>query len=200
MDHATAGRFILGLGVGSWPRDFAEYGIRLDPIPDRLHDLEDQLRLLHLLFRRGEGASKDGPITARSGPYGVTDARFDPAPFTVGGPPIWLGTQGEKIGLRLVAQYADGWNFDGSGDPTAFGRKLDALRRHCDRLGRDSGEVTVSVQLVVGDDLAKLREEAESFVRAGAQEVIFYLDLSRVVSGIEAVASKVAEPLRETFG
>ena len=199
MDHATAGRFILGLGVGSWPRDFAEYGIRLDSIPDRLHDLENQLRLLHLLFRRGEGASPEGPITARSGPYAVTDARFDPPPFTLGGPPIWLGTQGERIGLRLVAQYADGWNFDGSGDPTAFGRKLDALRAHCDRLGRDPGTVTVSVQLVVDDDLAKLRDDAASFVRAGAHEVIFYLDLSRGVAGLEAVASEVAEPLRDAF-
>jgi alkanesulfonate monooxygenase SsuD/methylene tetrahydromethanopterin reductase-like flavin-dependent oxidoreductase (luciferase family) len=99
-----------------------------------------------------------------------------------------------------VAQYADGWNFDGSGDPTAFGRKLDALRGHCERLGRDPGTVTVSVQLVVGNDLAKLREEASSFIRAGAQEVIFYLDLSRGVDGLEAVASEVAEPLRQTFG
>jgi alkanesulfonate monooxygenase SsuD/methylene tetrahydromethanopterin reductase-like flavin-dependent oxidoreductase (luciferase family) len=195
LDHATRGRFVLGLGVGSWPRDFEIYGLPLPPIAERLRDLEAQLKVLRALFGRDSVA----PHTIETGPYTVRDARFDPAPFTPGGPPIWLGTQGEKIGLRLVAQYADGWNFDGSGDPTTFGRKLDALRAHCERLDRDAGEITVSVQLVVGDDLVALREQAESFLRSGAEEVIFYLDLRRGVEGIEAVAAEVAAPLRDRF-
>jgi len=201
LDHATRGRFILGLGVGSWPADFEAYGIRLASIPERLRDLEDQLRLLRVLFGRTPPAPSVGhPVSADFGPYALREVRFDPAPFTSGGPPIWLGTQGERIGLRLVARYADGWNFDGSGGASAFKRRRDVLRRHCEDAGRDPNEIAISAQLVVGGDPGQLRDEAASLVAAGCGEVIFYLDVPRGVEGLEAVAREVATPLRDRFG
>src|SRR5688572_31809594 len=53
------------------------------------------------LFRSG--------VTLEAPPYRLDHARSDPAPFTPNGPPLWLGVQGERVGMRLVAQYADGW-------------------------------------------------------------------------------------------
>jgi alkanesulfonate monooxygenase SsuD/methylene tetrahydromethanopterin reductase-like flavin-dependent oxidoreductase (luciferase family) len=200
LDHATRGRFILGLGVGSWPGDFEAYGIPLSPVGERLRVFESELRALHALFGRASERDADGRLTLVDGPIRLTGVDFDPPPYTPGGPPIWLGTQGERIGLRLAAQYADGWNFSAEGGFEAFDRKLGVLREHCARLGRDPSNLTISAQFVVGDDLAALREDVLRFVRAGCEQAIFYLDVGAGVAGLERVAREVAEPVRERVG
>jgi len=58
-----------------------------------------------------------------------------------------IGGSGEKKTLRLVAQYADESNLTSLRDEIP--RKLDVLAGHCERLGRDRGEITVSQQLNV---------------------------------------------------
>jgi alkanesulfonate monooxygenase SsuD/methylene tetrahydromethanopterin reductase-like flavin-dependent oxidoreductase (luciferase family) len=200
MDHATRGRFILGLGVGSWAGDFEAYGIPLPSVGERLRQFESELRVLHALFGRATGAAAERPLTLTDGPFRLTDVDFDPPPFTPGGPPIWLGTQGERVGLRLTAQYADGWNFSAEGGFDAFVRKRDVLIAHCERLDRDPAEVVLSAQFVVSDDLPALRREVLEFVAAGCEHVIFYLDVGRGVAGLEAVASDVGEAVRDHFG
>ena len=74
--------------------------------------------------------------------YTVRDAINQPPP--VGKVPIMIGGSGEKKTLRMVAQYADESNLTCSLDEVP--RKLDALAGHCERLGRDRSEVTVSLQ------------------------------------------------------
>ncbi|HWJ99009.1 MAG TPA: LLM class flavin-dependent oxidoreductase, partial [Acidimicrobiales bacterium] len=54
-----------------------------------------------------------------------------------------IGGSGEKKTLRLVAQYADESNLTAPIEEVP--RKLDALAAHCERLGRDRSEITVSV-------------------------------------------------------
>jgi alkanesulfonate monooxygenase SsuD/methylene tetrahydromethanopterin reductase-like flavin-dependent oxidoreductase (luciferase family) len=203
LDHATRGRFVLGLGVGSWPGDFEVYGIPLPSVGDRLRVFESELRVLHALFGR-PGAigtrDADGLLSVADGPIQLTGVDFDPAPFTPGGPPIWLGTQGERVGLRLAAQYADGWNFSGEGDAALFTHKLGVLRSHAERLERDPSTLAISAQLVVGKDLAALRDEVVRFLRAGCEHVIFYLDVAAGVRGLERVATEVAEAALERAG
>ena len=59
-----------------------------------------------------------------------------------GGPPILVGGGGEKRTLRLVAQYADMCNL--FGDAATIAHKVEVLRGHCEAVGRDPSEVTVS--------------------------------------------------------
>lgn len=200
LDHATRGRFVLGLGVGSWPGDFEAYGIPLESVGERLRVFEHELRALHALFGRSGERDADGLLTLVEGPIRLTGVDFDPPPYTPGGPPIWLGTQGERVGLRLAAQYADGWNFSAEGGLEGFERKLGVLREHAERLGRDPSTLTISAQFVVGDDLAALRDEVVTFVRAGCEHVIFYLDVGQGVRGLERVATEVAEAARDRLG
>jgi alkanesulfonate monooxygenase SsuD/methylene tetrahydromethanopterin reductase-like flavin-dependent oxidoreductase (luciferase family) len=53
------------------------------------------------------------------------------------GRPIMVGGAGEKVLLRLVAQYADACNLTDSFDPAFYAHKLEVLRRHCDAVDRD---------------------------------------------------------------
>ncbi len=55
-----------------------------------------------------------------------------------------IGGGGEKKTLRMVAQYADESNL--ICDDSDIARKLDALDAHCETLGRDRSEITVSKQ------------------------------------------------------
>ena len=61
-------------------------------------------------------------------------------------PSLWIGGEGEKVTLKLVAQYGDASNF-GNGDPEIIRQKCDVLKRHCDALGRDYDEIIKSTEI-----------------------------------------------------
>jgi alkanesulfonate monooxygenase SsuD/methylene tetrahydromethanopterin reductase-like flavin-dependent oxidoreductase (luciferase family) len=73
-----------------------------------------------------------------------------------------IGGSGEKKTLRLVAQYADESNL--ICPPADVPRKLEALDAHCQRLGRDRNEITVSWQRSAC--VAPTMEEAEADLAA----------------------------------
>jgi alkanesulfonate monooxygenase SsuD/methylene tetrahydromethanopterin reductase-like flavin-dependent oxidoreductase (luciferase family) len=50
--------------------------------------------------------------------------------------PIWVGGGGEKVTLRIAAQYADGWNVPFIA-PDAWAHKAHVLDMHCEKLDRD---------------------------------------------------------------
>jgi alkanesulfonate monooxygenase len=73
-----------------------------------------------------------------------------PATITRPRPPILIGGMGERKTLRLVARYADACNIF-SGPEAAH--KLDVLREHCEREGRDYDEIEKTTSLAVrGND------------------------------------------------
>jgi len=75
-----------------------------------------------------------------------------------GGVPLWIAGGGEKVTLRIAAQYAAYTNF--SGDLDTFRHKSDVLRGHTDKIGRDFGDITRSMNFnaVVGDTEADVVE------------------------------------------
>ena len=89
-------------------------------------------------------------------------------------PPIWIGGAGEKVTLKLVAQYGDACNFNA--DVETVKHKLEVLRQHCDTVGRDYDSVvkTVEFYTMLGDkreidrvvaDHARRTGQPESFIR-----------------------------------
>jgi alkanesulfonate monooxygenase SsuD/methylene tetrahydromethanopterin reductase-like flavin-dependent oxidoreductase (luciferase family) len=207
MDHATDGRFILGLGAGWLEAEANAYGMPLAPIPERLRDLEAAIRVIQALFRdpaaaqwpeTEEAAATRGGVSLEAPPYRLAHARADPMPLTAGGPPLWLGVQGEKVGMRLVAQYADGWNYS-SGPIPEFRSKRDALMRHCEALGRDPSEITVSTQIRIADvrQWREALDESIAFVEASCRYIVLYMDARVGASGLELLAREVARPLKE---
>ena len=71
--------------------------------------------------------------------HSIHGALNNPRPLR-GDIPILIGGSGEKKTLRMVAQYADGSNF--FGDVERVKHLLGVLEGHCERLGRDMGEIT----------------------------------------------------------
>jgi alkanesulfonate monooxygenase SsuD/methylene tetrahydromethanopterin reductase-like flavin-dependent oxidoreductase (luciferase family) len=193
LDHISAGRFVLGLGAGWHETEHAMYGWRLPRIGERISMLDAAVRVVQGMWKSPASFSFDGAG------YERTDARCEPAPRTPGGPPIWLGTQGVRRGLRILAERAQGWN--STRDLTAFRTKRDALLRHCEAVGRDPAEIEISTQVAVDGDIGMpdLLTAAKDFVEAGVDHLIIRLPAAHGADGLRQLAHEVAEPLRERF-
>jgi F420-dependent oxidoreductase-like protein len=138
LDIASGGRAQLGIGAGWFELEHDSLGFEFQTFSDRFEKLEEALQII-LPMLRGERVTLDGKR------YHVRDAVNSPPP--VGRIPVMIGGSGERKTLRMVAQYADEANLTAALDEV--GRKLDALAAHCERLGRDRSEITVSKQLNV---------------------------------------------------
>ncbi|MFT4086268.1 MAG: LLM class F420-dependent oxidoreductase [Gordonia sp. (in: high G+C Gram-positive bacteria)] len=135
LDVVSGGRAQLGIGAGWFQHEHDALGYEFGTFTERFAKLEEALNII-LPMLRDERPSLDGRY------YRVTDAINSPAPLST--IPVMIGGGGERKTLRMVAQYADESNIICA--PDEIGRKLDALAGHCDVLGRDRSEITVSLQ------------------------------------------------------
>ncbi|MFZ0014925.1 MAG: LLM class F420-dependent oxidoreductase [Acidimicrobiia bacterium] len=133
LDIVSGGRALLGMGAGWYELEHDSFGIEFGTFTDRFEKLEEALQVL-LPMLRGERPSLDGKH------YQMTEVINQPQP--VNPIPVMIGGSGETKTLRMVAQYADESNL--IAPASAIPRKLEALDEHCERLGRDRSEITVS--------------------------------------------------------
>jgi len=138
LDVVSGGRAQLGIGAGWFEFEHQSLGFEFGTFTDRFEKLEEALQII-LPMLRGEQPTFEGEH------YQVHEAVNAPAP--VGAIPVMIGGSGERKTLRMVAQYADEANFTAPLDEVP--RKLEALAGHCQRLGRDRSEITVSKLLNV---------------------------------------------------
>lgn len=154
LDHVSNGRATLGIGAGWFELEHQSLGYEFGTFTDRFEKLEEALQII-IPMLRGE------TVTFAGKHYQVTDAVNSPAPLSR--IPIMIGGNGEKKTLRMVAQYADESNL-ASGGVDEIPRKLDALAAHCERLGRDRSEITVTKLTMVC--IAPTMEQADADLRA----------------------------------
>ena len=138
LDHASGGRFELGIGWGSVVREFDIFGLGSSEAPARVGRLKETLEILDALWA-GETLDYEGEY------FTLRGAHQEPLPL--GHIPIVIGGAGKKT-LQLVAAHADWWNVH-----TGILGKLDEL----DDLRARAGTARASLQLHVaylhpGDD------------------------------------------------
>jgi F420-dependent oxidoreductase-like protein len=166
-DAIAGGRLEVGLGAGWNEAEHAAYGIELPPLRERFDRLDEALEVLDLLLTR-EVSSFSGVH------YTLRDARCNPKPLQRPRPPFVIGGRGERRTLRIAARWADQWNLPWGSLDELRGR-IALLRGYCDELGRDPGEVEVSVQVDVDGPVEQLREAASAYLAAGADHIVLVL-------------------------
>ncbi len=134
VDVLSGGRAMCGLGAAWFAREHQLYGWEFPPRSRRYELLEDALELLPMMWGPGSPAFHGRTVD-------VAEATCYPRPLQ-DHVPILIGGSGERRTLRLVAQYADASNL--FGEPDTIRHKIDVLRRHCDDLGRDPSEITIT--------------------------------------------------------
>ncbi|HET7338694.1 MAG TPA: LLM class F420-dependent oxidoreductase [Candidatus Dormibacteraeota bacterium] len=168
IDVLSGGRLILGIGAGWYENEYVAYGYDYPDTPDRLRMLREALLVIKAMWTQ-EKATFEGRF------YEVRGAINEPKPVQKPHPPIWIGGAGEKVTLKLVAQYGDACNI--GGDIATVKHKLGVLREHCESVGRDYDTIlkTMEFYSVLGDageverimrDTARRTGTDESFVRS----------------------------------
>jgi len=127
----------MGIGAGWYEHEWRAYGYGFPAAKERLGRLREGVEIFRQAWTTGT-ATLDGDY------YQVDGAICRPLPLQQGpsGIPLWIAGGGEKVTLKIAAQYADYTNFDGS--PEGFARKSALLEEHCRHLGRDFGQITRS--------------------------------------------------------
>jgi F420-dependent oxidoreductase-like protein len=185
LDIVSGGRAIHGIGAG-WNVDEATaYGYDFPSLKVRFERLEDHLNIARAMFTQA-------PASYEGKHHSITDAFNNPQPIR-GDIPIMIGGSGEKKTLRMVAQYADASNF--FGDAERIRHLVGVLEGHCERLGRDIGEIT---KTRLGTIIVKpTQDEADSVFKWIAENSGMPADrlASWIVGDPDTVAERCSELL-----
>jgi alkanesulfonate monooxygenase SsuD/methylene tetrahydromethanopterin reductase-like flavin-dependent oxidoreductase (luciferase family) len=152
LDHATAGRLMLGIGAGWHEPEIEAFGYEQLTLGERIGRLDEAAGVARGLLD-GEAVTFDGRwIRAK-------EMRNDPPPFQARLPLLIAGS-GEKRTLPIVARDADIWN--GEGVPEVFRHKSFVLDEWCEELGRDPE----AIRRTVGVPPVLIRDSREAAVEA----------------------------------
>jgi F420-dependent oxidoreductase-like protein len=162
LDVISGGRAVHGIGAGWFEDEHKAYGFAFPPLKERFERLEDHLRIVRAMFTE-EQATVSGTHHSVDGAYN------NPKPLR-GDIPILVGGSGERKTLRMVAQYADACNL--FGDPERARHLLGVLEGHCERVGRDSSEITKTsmMPLVIAETEEGVRHKLDAMRAAGIPE------------------------------
>jgi F420-dependent oxidoreductase-like protein len=142
VDTASHGRLYAGFGAGWYEHEWRAYGYGFPDTPDRMKAFREAVQIIHKMW------TEDEPTF--SGSYYSIDKPINEPKSAVPGRkiPLWIGGGGEKVTLKLVAQFGDACNV-GGGNAETVAQKLAILERHCESVGRDVGDIVKSTSLAV---------------------------------------------------
>lgn len=196
VDVLSGGRLAFGIGAGWHEPDYIGYGYELVDAPERLRKLREAVQIIRALWTEPE-ATFHGKYYSVNGAVNQPKGIQKPIPMLIAG-------AGEKVTLKLVAQYGDGCNVIES--PEGLVHKYSVLRQHCEDVGRDYDAIlktTCSFCVITETDA-----EARAFIPPWAPavfpgELASYGLLGTVETIRERIAAYEAAGVQEiaiTFG
>jgi F420-dependent oxidoreductase-like protein len=192
IDVISQGRLDFGIGAGWNEREHAAYGMPLYKPGERIRRLGEACEVIKRMW-----TEKDPSFDGRY--YQIKDAYCEPKPVQKPYPPFVIGGSGEKLTLRVVAQYADIWNCVG-GDVEFFQQKSAILNAHCEAIGRDPQTIERSVQIMLKpDNFAATRDEIRTYIVAGVTHLIVNLSMPYPEGIVHRIGQEIAEPLQAEF-
>jgi probable F420-dependent oxidoreductase len=189
VDEISGGRLILGLGAGWNQTEYEAFGF---PFDHRISRFEEAFTIIRTLLR-------DGAIDFDGAFYQVRDCELLPRPARPGGPPLLLGSSGERM-LRIAAPHIDAWNawYNATGntpagvaplrelvdaaaraagrEPEAIERSVAVLVRMPGGSGRLMGDDSTAGIAALAGSAEVMAEELRSYARAGIGAVQLVLD------------------------
>ena len=157
VDHASHGRLELSLGAAWFDQEHEKLGIPFPSTGDRFDLLEDALEIVTRLYT-GDVVSYDGRSVS------LRDAQLRPVPVQQPHPPIWIGGNGPRRTLPLVARYADVWHAWGT--PNSLREANERVDELAAEAGRDPSSILRAVSVSL-DDLDTARKHAGKWRDAG---------------------------------
>lgn len=187
VDHASHGRLELALGAAWFEHEHRALGIPFPPVAARFDLLEDTLEIATRLFT-GERVSYEGKVVS------LSDAQLRPTPVQQPRPPIWVGGNGPRRTLPLVARYADVWH--GFGTPNSLREASARVEDLAAAAGREPSSIARASSLSLSDDFDTIRKYISKWRDAGWS----YLVCGWPEEGRERVERFAAEVMAEFAG
>ncbi|MDQ2965093.1 MAG: LLM class flavin-dependent oxidoreductase [Chloroflexota bacterium] len=141
LDEISGGRFVLGLGAGWNETEFRAFGL---PFDHRISRFEEAFTIIRTLLR-------EGSIDFEGRFYQARDCELRPRSPTPGGPPILIGSSGDRM-LRITVPYVQGWNAwfaDTGNSPNGVRALRDRVDAACAELRVDPAAIERSVAVLV---------------------------------------------------
>ena len=182
VDVLSHGRLTLGIGAGDFEHEFRAYGYACPPAPERLRQLREAVQILLAMWTEDE-ATFEGTY------YQVRGAINQPKGVQQPHIPLLIGGTGEKVTLKLVAQYADvcevplgdtTWRSsepglgaqppkrEGGLGPAFIEHKYAVLKAHCEAMGRDYESIhrVAAAVCIIGDTDEEARAATPETIKA----------------------------------
>jgi alkanesulfonate monooxygenase SsuD/methylene tetrahydromethanopterin reductase-like flavin-dependent oxidoreductase (luciferase family) len=148
FDVLTGGNFVLGVGLGYRPPEFAAFGV---PLGERAPRFNEAIALIRRLWTEQR-------VTHRGRFYTVGDAGIGVKPVRPGGPPIYIAAQAE-VSVRRAARLGDAWLIVNSGGLAKVAPLMQTYRAALAEYGRTPAEFPITVECYVGAHQATAHEE-----------------------------------------
>jgi F420-dependent oxidoreductase-like protein len=144
VDVLSHGRLNFGIGAGWYEQEYHAYGYNYPIVSERLRYLHEAVQIILNMWTQEE-------VVFEGKHYQVRGAINSPKGVQRPHIPLLIGGSGERVTLKLVAQYADACNI--SGDLPTIRHKFDVIKRHCENIGRDYESIhrTVSTLCIIGE-------------------------------------------------
>ncbi|PWD49692.1 LLM class F420-dependent oxidoreductase [Serinibacter arcticus] len=181
IDVISGGRVEMGIGAGWYEHEWRAYGYGFPRAGERLGMLREGVQIMRDAWR-------DGVATHHGEHYQVDGAIVRPLPLQEGGIPLWIAGGGEKVTLKIAAQYATHTNFDGS--PEGFAHKSRLLEQHCADVGTDFGAITRSSNYNVA--LGTTEAEAQERLTVLHERLLPHLGAERTEEAVSGYRSSLA--------
>ncbi|ESZ99972.1 LLM class F420-dependent oxidoreductase [Frankia sp. B2] len=167
LDVLSGGRAWLGIGAAWYEQEAVGLGLPFPPLAERFERLEETLQICLRMW-----SGDESPFSGRY--YQLARPLNSPQPLTRPHPPILIGGGGERKTLRLVARYAQACNLFPGPD---LARKLQVLREHCEREGRNYDDILKTVVFSFdvgprGENVARILDELNDLAELGVQAVL----------------------------
>ncbi len=151
VDVLSHGRLNFGIGAGWHEHEYRAYGYDYPDAPERLRHLREAIQVIQAMWTQEEAAFEGKYYHVRGAinqPKGVQKPHI----------PLLIGGGGEKVTLKLVAQYGDACNV--VGDLNTIKQKFAVLKDHCASIGRDYESIHRTI--VAACSLGATDEEANA--------------------------------------
>jgi len=195
LDVLSAGRAYLGIGAAWNEREARGLGVSFPPVKERFERLEETLQIAKQMWS-GNNGSYQGKH------FQLAETLCNPQPLTKPHPPILIGGGGEKKTLRLVAQYADACNLFARMGTATLRSKLEILKRHCEKVGRNYSEIEKTalstIHLAQGKTSVKdVIEECRALAGIGIQHIIFNMPNTHEITPLETIGREIIPAVTE---
>ena len=159
VDVLSHGRLNFGIGAGWYEHEYRAYGYDYPDAPERLRRLREAVQVILAMWTQEE-AVFEGAY------YRVYGAINQPKGVQKPHIPLLIGGGGERVTLRLVAQYGDACNVNG--DLETIKHKFAVLKQHCETVGRDYENIHRTVACMCA--IAETDEQARAKIPAALLE------------------------------